>query len=446
MSTRRILSFATGVLLLSSSVPALAQTTGSARPFRQSLFGSHGNETSTQRLDVSGLVLEAYDDNLFATLGSTVDPRSSQLGGYYTMLQPTVDYKLTERRVQVGITGASALGYYPDFENDLRSISHNAAAGVSVQAARKTTILLNQTAAYSPSYFYALFPTNPDITPGKPMADAPNYAVNDFESYSYGTTGTLSFGLSRRTTASIGGNYRYTNFTHETSVQRDQEAQGVDGQFSYQRTRNLAIRSSYHYLTGNFGYGGAVDAHENRLDAGVSYSRPLSATRRMSVSFNIGSSALRSATVAPASLQLPDRVFRASGDGSIEYPFARSWKVHGAFRRGLEIVPGLAQPVYADGVSAGLDGLLNPRVEIGFAGGYSQGRSAITTATSQYDTYNGSARLQYALTSSTAIHVEYLYYFYDFRGDVLVLSGAPPRLERNGVRVGLRFFVPALKD
>ena len=96
-----------------------------------------------------------------------------------------------------------------------------------------------------------------------------------------------------------------------------------------------------------------------------------------------------------------------------------SWKVQGTFRRGLEFVPGLAQPVYTDGVTAGLKGLLSRRLEIGFAGGYSQGRSALTPAGSQFDTYNGSVRLHNAVSNSTAIHVEYLYYFYDFLGDVL---------------------------
>jgi hypothetical protein len=165
----------------------------------------------------------------------------------------------------------------------------------------------------------------------------------------------------------------------------------------------------------------------------------------MDFTLNVGSSAVDTTGAAPA-LQLPDRLFRASADGSIDYPFARSWVARGSLRRGLEFVPGLAQPVYANGVTAGLDGLLSRRLEIGLAGAYSQGRSALTPAASQFDTYTGSVRLQYALANSTAIHVEYLYYFYDFVGDVLVLSGAPPRLERNGVRVGLRFFVPALKD
>jgi hypothetical protein len=444
MFARRLSSFVAGALLVAGCLPAAAQTTGSARPFHGSLFGTHESANSTQKLDVLALVLEAYDDNLFATLGSTVDPRSRQVGGFYTMLQPGINYTLSHRRMQVGVTEASAVGYYPDF-HEVKSISHTAGAGLSVQASQRTSIFVNQTAAYSPSYLYGLFPTQPDIAPGDPIPAAPNYATTNLESYTYGTNANLSFASSRRTGVSVGGNYHYTDFTHETSVQRDQTTEGLDGQFSYQRTRNLALRIGYHYLTGNLGYGGSIDTNENRLEGGMSYSRPLSATRRMNFSVNVGSSAVTSSGASPE-LQVPDRMYRASADASFDYPLTSSWHAHGSFRRGLEFVPGLAQPVYANGIAAGTDGLLSHRVEIGLAGGYSQGRSALTPAASQFDTYNGSVRVQYALSNATAIHVEYLYYFYDFLGDVLVISGAPSRMERNGVRVGLRLLVPALRN
>lgn len=442
MFSRKIFWYVAALLLLSSRVPASAQTTGSDRPFRMALFGAQRSEKVPQTLDVSAFLLEAYDDNLFATLGPA-DPNTKPVSGFYTMLTPGVNYRLAHPRFQVGITEASALGYYPDV-SQVKSISHNLGAGFSAQTGRGTTVLLNQTVAYSPSYLYGLFPKGSNVSPGDITPDAPNYAVNDVESYSYGTTATVSHGLSSRMTALAGGNYRYTNFTRETAAQQDLESEGLDGQLSYKQNRNLAFRFAYHYLTGNVAYGGRVHANENRVEGGISYSRPLSPSRSMTLAFNLGSSAV-SSNDAPAELQVPDRLFRASADASIDYPFARSWRTHGAFRRGLEFIPGLAQPVYANGVMAGLEGLLHRRLEIGFAGGYSQGRSALTVAATQYDTYNASAYAQYALTSSTAIHVEYFYYSYDFVGDVLVISGGPQRLQRNGVRVGLRLLVPAFR-
>jgi len=440
---RKNIPFVCGVLLLSACLPVAAQTTGSARPFHGALFGSFRTQNTPQTLDVSGMLLEAYDDNLFATLGGNVDPRSRPSSGFYTMPLLGIDYRLTHRRYNVAVVGASALGYYPDV-HEVRSISHNLGAGVSATVTQRTNILLNQTAAYSPSYFYGLFPTGSEVAPGDTQPNAPNYSVSESESYSYGTTATLSFGISRRTTALIGGNYRYTDFTNETLVQKDQTSEGLDGQFLYQHTRNFGLQFGYHHLTGNVAYGGAVHTNENRVEGGLTYSRQLSPSRRMTLSFNLGASAI-SSRGAPAELQVPDRLDRASVDASADYPFALYWTVRGAYRRGLEFVPGLAQPVYANGATVGLDGLLTRRFELGFAGAYSQGRSVLTAESSQYDTYTGSARLQYALTPSTAIHIEYFYYFYDFLGNVTVVSGAPQRMERNGVRVGLRLLVPAFR-
>src|SRR4051812_25148679 len=112
------------VLFLSPCLPAAAQTTGSDRPFHGALFGSNRTKNTPHTLDVSGMLLEAYDDNVLATLSGNVDPTSRQNSGYYTMLLPGVDYRFANRRYQVAVAGASALGYYPDIHK-VRSISHN---------------------------------------------------------------------------------------------------------------------------------------------------------------------------------------------------------------------------------------------------------------------------------------------------------------------------------
>ena len=443
MFARSLSSFVVGALFVADCMPVAAQTTGSARPFHGALFGVHSAQNSTQKLDVSAMLLQAYDDNVFATLGSNVAPGSGQVSGFFNMLQPAVDYRLTHARVQVGLTGASAMGYYPQF-HELKSISHTAGAGVALDVARKATVFLNQTAAYSPSYLYSLFPGSIEMSPGDPAPDAPNYAVNDVESFSYGTTARFSYGLTQRMSASVGGNYQYTDYVHETSVRQDLISHGLDGQLSYQRTRNLSFRAVYRYTAGNLSYGSTGSADEHGLEGGISYSRPLSATRSATFSFSLGSSAAStiSASIGP---QFPDRLYRASADAAFDYEFALAWRASGRYRRGFEFVPGLAQPVFTDGFSAALEGLLKPRVEIGLMASYSQGASALSAAASQFNTNSASVRLQYALTSSTAIHVEYVYYFYDFLGDVTLVSGAPPRMQRNAVRAGLRLLFPAFR-
>ena len=49
------------------------------------------------------------------------------------------------------------------------------------------------------------------------------------------------------------------------------------------------------------------------------------------------------------------------------------------------------------------------------------------------------------LTPTLATYAEYVYYFYDFGDNVRLAPGVPSGLERNGVRVGLTLWVPALR-
>ena len=63
-----------------------------------------------------------------------------------------------------------------------------------------------------------------------------------------------------------------------------------------------------------------------------------------------------------------------------------------------------------------------------------------------FDSYVGSVRLRYGLTRIAAPFVEYLYYFYDFRGGAQQLpADVPSRLERNGIRAGLTLWIPLLR-
>jgi hypothetical protein len=442
MFSTKIVSFASAVLLAAGCLPAAGQTIGSPRPFRGALFGANRADNSTQRLDVSVSLLEAYDDDVFGTTGGSVNPATRQVGGYFSMLQPAFDFRWTGRRAQFAATESSALGYYPQL-GEVRSISHTAGIGLSAQFARRTTLFLNQTAAYSPSYLFGLFPSTAQPLPGDTIAAAPNYSVNDIESYAYETTARLSHGVGRRATLTVGGDFRHTDFLHNAALQRDINSRGLDGELSYQGTRNTTVRVRYHYQTGNLGFGADASTTENGLDAGMSYSRPLSATRRAFFSFNLGSSAVATGD-APPELQLPARYYRATGDAMFGYQFA-DWEARGSYRRGLEFVPGLVQPVFTNGLTADINGLLTRRLDVALSAGYSQGASALTQNAMNFDTYRGSLRFQFAIAKSTAIHAEYLYYFYNFLGDVQLPFGASPRLQRNGVRLGLRLLIPALR-
>jgi hypothetical protein len=433
-----------GSTLLAGCVPAWAQAAGSDRPFKGALFGGNRAVNSAQSLDISLSLLEAYDDDVFAGVGSTVTPTSRGTGGYFTALQSGIDYKRSGRRLSVGLSGASAFRYYPELRK-VKSVSHTMGVGFSTQLGRRTTLLLNQTAAYSPSYLFGLFPGIRAAEPGDAITTAPDYAANNVESYAYGTTATLTKGFSPRTAVAISGDFQYTNYLHESAFQRDVRSSGMAGDVSYQRSKNAAVRIGYRYRDGDLGTGAVIGStNEHALNVGLTYSHPVSATRRVSLAFNLGPSAVNVLEVS-ADAAGPARLYRAAGDVMMGYQFARAWQARGTYRRGLEFVAGLTRPVFTDAFTAMVDGLLSSRLDLQMSAGYSSGQSAVARTASRFDTYTGDVRFRYALAQSSAVHIEYLYYFYDFSGYMQPTPGVSPRLERNGVRAGLTLQVPALR-
>ncbi len=85
---------------------------------------------------------------------------------------------------------------------------------------------------------------------------------------------------------------------------------------------------------------------------------------------------------------------------------------------------------------------MSRRIDVSLSGGYATGESAISKATSAYETYNAEGRLRVALSRTTAAYVEYLRYLYDSRGTLPLGPGVPMLLERQGVRAGVMMRLP----
>jgi hypothetical protein len=359
------------------------------------------------------------------------------------MLMANMDYGWQGSRVRVGVTGASALRYYSELES-VSTASYAAGFGVSARLDGRTTIFANQSVAYSPSYLYAVFPREAVTNPGTAAPPPPDYAVSDTESYFYGTTLTLTRGLSRRSHVSATGEFQYTDFLHETTRQPDLHSESVRAEYSRNLARNLALRVGYRYRSGTFGYGSALglapdlSATEHGPDVGVAYTRPVSATRNIALGFSVGSSAM-----SVPGLNTSDS-YRPYGEVTVGWQFSTAWQVRGTGRRGLEYVAGLSAPVFVDSFAAELGGLLHPRLNVLASARYSSGASALSSRAQPFDTYTGDFQIRYALNRELSFYGEYLYYFYDFQGTGLA-PGIPPRLERNGVRAGLTVWVPALR-
>lgn len=431
----------TVVCVIAFGVPVFSQSTGTFVP-AGAVFGAADNRRVRHGLDVTVSVVEGYDSDTPADSGVS----DVVITGPSIMLIGNTQYRWRRSRVQVGATGESVVRNYSRFE-DANGVSYSAGAGLSARLDGRTTLFVNQTAAYSPSYLYMLFPGGAVRNPGDASPAAPDYTITHTDSYLYGTTLTVSRGLTTRSRLSATGDLQYTLFPSDPT--RDQNYRGIRGEYSRSVSKHMSLRAGYRHRTGRFWQMTSqtleqpqVSGTEHAVDLGADWSRRLSATRGVTLGLTIGSSSMTTSAL-PVDAARAGRFVRLVAEASGNYEFSTNWTAGGTYKRGLEYVAPLGEPVLANGFSAELNGLIHPRVQVTASTRYSSGASALHRSALAYDTYGTELRLRYALARSWAIYGQYFHYFYDFRQDPL--RDMPPGLKRNGVRVGLTLWAPALR-
>jgi len=356
------------------------------------------------------------------------------------MLIAAADYARQRPRVDFGATVGSAVRYNSRLD-EISAVTHSAGIGIAARLPGQTTLFINQTAAYSPSYFYELFPVVTVPSPGDAMTLAPGYLVDRFESYAYGTTLKLTRGSSRGSSVTATGDFNRTDW-RQNGERPDLAIYSVGANFAHGVARTGEISGGYRYRTSEFGYTGGPTT-EHMLHLGLSFAPAISTTRRAMFGFSVSSSTLETRQSVNLGV-LAGRRYQLLGDLQGSYIFRRTWRARAKYSRELQYLATLGEPVAANGASIDLDGFITYRLNLTAAAGYSSGKAALRRDARSFDTYTGDVRLRYAWARSVGVFAEYLYYFYDFRRTPQIAPGLPRMLERNGVRVGLVLWVPAL--
>jgi hypothetical protein len=388
---------------------------------------------------------EGYNDDTSPHLGEVIDPGIGQSGGLQTLLVANGGYAWRGSHAQFALNGTSAFAYYNEL-SETRSLSHSVGIGFDARLSAKTSLLMNQSTAYSPSYLYGLFPSDAAVLPGDEIPAAPEYSVQSRDTYAYNASFVLSQNFTRRSRLLVSGEFTYTDYVQESDRLRDMRVGVLRGHFSRNVTRNTVLTSGYKFKSGNLSFG-FEPTKEHGVDVALDHNRPLSATRRASFGVALGASTLEVPPAALLSTVATDGVRRYFVDAqvSLGYQFARGWQTRALYRRGMEYLPGLVEPVFANGTSLNLEGLLSRRVDLTVFAGYSNGASALHQDVSAVESYTADAQLRYALNRTLAGYIQYLYYSYDFSGNRQLAPGLPTRFERNAVRAGFMLWVPVLQ-
>lgn len=431
-----------GMGLTCLAAQATAQTT--RRPYRGLFQGGMG--ASEQSLVLRGSTGGGYDDNIFADstsgLGSSSDPRVSHSGGY-AQAGFELAYSLDRRRVGFGITGGSSLRYYPSLTQPYAP-SHGVAVRGSARIRETTTVSALQSVTFQPYYVLYLFdrvtlvPSATDVSTGEApegpalqtVATSPDLAIKRRDSLVAATSVALTQTISPRTafTASYGF-YQYR--TDRDSVF---SSQAIGVRLSRTVTKNAGIHAAYTYTDGS--YGERADqrlVRGNNVDVGVDYKRPLSRSRRTTVSFSSGT------------VMLDDRgarYYSVTGAAGLDREIGRTWSAGIRYFRGVNFVEAFTDPIRSDMVTARVAGLVSQRAQFRAAAVYSSGAVGFVRDAPSFDFSNATAGLTYGITRYIALSAEYVIYHYVFDPEVVNPFGLPRQLTRNGVRVQLTTWLP----
>ncbi len=447
------------VAALAIATPVLAQS-GPAGLFGATRPTPDARDLLTLQMAIS----EALDSKVAPEFRTRLPDGQLPLGRHSNVLTAGVNYSHDRRRLRLS-AATDGLFRYSYAVEQVKPGPANAQVGIDVRMARAGTLSLSQGLAYSPSYLYQLLPGEVQIDPdveAPPRADA-EYRIDTRESLSHRTrlglqTGT---GLGWRMTTSA--QYSQADFRRDAALGDRQTWQG-GVRMSYLPTRRGGITFGYDYRAGRFGAGSRTsEGHE--LPLGFEFTPALTPTRRLVFRVQVTPSMLDTFTVAdvvgrededgeaeigagdePGESVVTERRRRypVQGNVSVTYPFHLRWLFSTGYRRSVELITLLSEPVVTDGAQLSLAGVMGRRVDVSVQGRYAVGSSAAGVGGRHLTTAHGEARVRFALTRSLALSGEYFYYYYDFGGQRRLAPDLPSIHEQHSVRVGISMFTNLL--
>jgi len=413
------------VIVVALLAPAGAAAQGLAGPFG-GLFGRTPERIGKEftAIEFRSTVRGQYDDALLAP-GTPADlvPEGGPSGGGSAGLA----FERRSDRLRVSLHGTAS---HQQFfrEPVFAATSYDTGAQLMTQVA--TRLALDASIGYRRSPFYHLVPDAAGGLPAPVMllpSDVVAASRLDHESIE-GMAGFTS-AYSRRSTLSGSVSRRSTRFFDLPD--QDFEVWGAQGTWRRRLNRSLAARIAYGREETRPAAGTSRFVHET-LDVGIDFERALSLARRTGLTFTTQTSAVREAG--------GERRYRLNGGALLTRGFQRSWLASLAINRDTEFLPGFLQPVFSDGISASLAGMLSPRLEWSATAGARRGQVGFDNP-DDFTTYTGSSRLAMALTRRLGIHAEYTYYRYELPvgSSTVVLL---PRLSRQAVSAGFSVYAP----
>jgi hypothetical protein len=388
---------------------------------------------TSQSLTVTGSFGGGWDSDVLAAFrgsGVTEGVPSGRSGGTVGFGSGAANYSIGRGRFGLGASAAtSAFVYNQDGTQVLRSYTGGATQNLELSS--RTRLTASEFASYQPYRLDRLFP-GIDTSIGAPEVPASDSLISSDSYVNWG--GTL--GLSQQLTQRVSLSASYGRESSERSGEDRLTAQHGSGSLSFAATRGLSIRLGYGY--GQASYGGGEESRlvrNHTIDAGVDYSRSLSFSRRTTLSFGTGSTAIR---------ERHQTHFRLTGQATLNRQIGRSWNATVGYVRGVQYLEQLREVVFSDGVNGSFGGLVTRRLSFHTNAGVSTGDVGFGSGRNGAFATYARVGLVTAVNRFVAVGADYNFYRHSFGADVSLPDGILHKIDRHGVRAYISLWAPLI--
>jgi hypothetical protein len=424
------------VIVALAGSPVFAQEPLAPQPGRayRGLFGGGSEETH------QGLVLDArigggYDNNLITsevTTPGTTAPAGRK--GGFEQGSVALTYAVNLSRVSIDLRAMTDAVYHAGRKNPLVQ-THRGSGRMVFDLWPGARMNAGHTFSYRPYYYLPGLPAAA-IEEESPYA---SIELDDATGAIFGNHTTnasvATFNQSLSTRLSLLLNYQYVR-GESTSGVRDFLNRGGAGGINVTLAKGLSLRLGYGQYEGRYGASSGQQRvfTTRNIDAGINYSRALSLTRKTTIAFTSGTTAVAT----------NNRTFyRLIGGATLNRELGRTWSTGLIYRRGVSFDETFAEPVPIDAVSLGLNGLFSRKLSFRAAIGKVRGRLGFDAQAGRIDTSYGRSALTYGLSKNVAMNLDYSYFRYGFDGtEALPLGLVLRRGERQRVRLFVRLWAP----
>jgi hypothetical protein len=417
---------------LAAAAPAFAQLAPSRlpRPSR-TLFGGQ-QKPASQRLVLNASFGAGYDNDLTKAIPGIGRPPLRD--GGFSLANTSLSYDIDHDKVRANFAFQAHTRYYPNTPmlftySGGGSLSAAFTENTSMSTAIHTGSYLNNMAifggdAYSPNTLSAPLVLVPIDT--SPISDGTNYG-------SLFADVQVSHKFSKR--VSGGASYAYySNNAWSGGLGGQYGAQTASGGINVDLAKGFGARAGYSFSGAGFGVSDSTAYQGHSFDGGLSYGQALSLTRKSSLSFATGMSA-----VTDQSFNVK---YFATGSANYGYELGRSWSLNVNYNRSVNFYQMLAQPVFTDQLSGGLGGGIGRRFQVSAGGGLIRGTIGIITNAPGYVAANAGAGVRIGLARNLGFNVYYSYYHYQYDNGAVLPPGLLRSMDRQSVRVALDVWAP----